>query len=74
MGSTKPPTLRPEDADRPPPCPLCQKRLVILAMHPGRDAAGRPIRRQLWGCPRGHATAYRVGGVFGPIEVMPEWE
>jgi hypothetical protein len=41
-------------------------------MHPGRDADGRPIRRQLWGCPRGHTTAYRVGGRFGPLEVLED--
>ena len=63
---------RHEEEDRPPVCPVCQKRLVILAMHPGRDPDGRPIRRQLWGCPRGHATAYRVGGVFGPFEYLDD--
>jgi hypothetical protein len=58
--------------DRPPACPVCNKKFVILATHPGRDAAGRPIRKQLWGCPRGHATTYRVGGVFEAIEVLED--
>jgi hypothetical protein len=65
-------TLRGEDSDRAPICPICQERFVILATHPGRDAAGAPIRRQLWGCPRGHATAYRTDGSFGLLEVFEE--
>ena len=62
------------DDDRPPLCPVCRKRLVILAMHPGRAADGRSIRRQLWGCPRGHATAYRTEGVFGPYDLLDDLE
>ena len=60
------------DDERPPSCPSCNRRLVILATHMGRGDDGRSIRRQLWGCPRGHATAYRNGGLFTPIEVMPD--
>jgi hypothetical protein len=45
---------------------------VILATHAAMDSAGRPLRRQLWGCPRGHATVYRTGGSFGGIEVLPD--
>jgi hypothetical protein len=71
-GRSDQPPPAPEDDDRPPVCPVCNKRLVILATHPGRDAAGRPIRKQLWGCPRGHATTYRVGGVFEPIELLDD--
>jgi hypothetical protein len=66
------PAPSPEDDDRPPVCPVCHKKLVILATHPGRDAAGRPVRKQLWGCPRGHATTYRVGGIFEPIELLDD--
>jgi hypothetical protein len=58
--------------DRPPVCPRCQKRLVILATHHGQDASGRATRRQLWGCPRGHATVYRTGGTFGGLELLPD--
>lgn len=65
-------TLRGDDDDRAPTCPICQKRFVILATHSGRDATGAPIRRQLWGCPRGHATAYRTAGTFEPLEVYEE--
>lgn len=57
------------DDDRPPLCPVCQRRFVIIAMRPGRNAAGKRIRRQVWGCPFAHATTYRSGGVFEPIEV-----
>jgi hypothetical protein len=60
------------DDDRPPLCPVCHRRLVILATHPGHDAAGRPVRRQLWGCPRGHATTYRTAGRFGPLELLED--
>jgi hypothetical protein len=62
----------PVEDERPPVCPRCQKRLVILATHAAVDSAGRPLRRQLWGCPRGHATVYRIGGSFGGIEVLPD--
>lgn len=58
------------EEERPPTCPSCNRRLVILATHMGRDDQGRSIRRQLWGCPRGHATAYRDGGVFSSIELL----
>ena len=40
----------------------------------GFDAAGAYVRRQLWGCPRGHATADYAGGRFGLIEVLPDVE
>jgi len=59
------------DADRAPVCPVCHKRLVILASRSGRDAAGAYVRRQLWGCPRGHATASYASGAFGPMELLP---
>jgi hypothetical protein len=59
------------DEERPPSCPTCNRRLVILATHWNRDDEGRPVRRQLWGCPRGHATAYRQAGTFSPAEMMP---
>lgn len=65
-------TSEPVDDERPPVCPRCQKRLVILATHAGSDGSGQPQRRQLWGCPRGHATVYRIGGSFGGIEVLPD--
>lgn len=77
-----PPTVAPEpghvrpapagaDCDRPPPCPTCHRRLVILASRSGFDGTGTYVRRQLWGCPRGHATTHYAGGAFGPIEVLP---
>ena len=59
------------DEERPPSCPSCNRRLVILATHWNQDDEGRSVRRQLWGCPRGHATAYRNAGLFSPIELMP---
>ena len=62
------------EADRPPVCPVCHKRLVILASRSGRDPSGAFVRRQLWGCPRGHATADYVDGTFGPIEILPDVE
>lgn len=62
------------DADRPPHCPVCNKRLVILTSSSYRDAAGAYVRRQLWGCPRGHATATYQGGTFGPMELLPTYE
>lgn len=61
-----------QDEERPPSCPSCNRRLVILATHWHRDELGRSIRRQLWGCPRGHATAYRQGGIFSAVELMPD--
>src|SRR5262245_5173653 len=64
--------MEPVEDDRPPVCPRCQKRLVILATHASSDQSGIPLRRQLWGCPRGHATVYRIGGSFGGIEVLPD--
>jgi hypothetical protein len=60
------------DEERPPSCPSCNRRLVILATHWGRDDAGKSVRRQLWGCPRGHSIAYRTAGIFSPIELMPD--
>ena len=61
----------PED-ERPPLCPKCNKRLVILSTQAARDESGMPIRQQLWGCPRGHATAIRRAGSFLPVEVLAE--
>jgi hypothetical protein len=60
------------DEERPPSCPSCNRRLVIIATHWIRDEQNRSLRRQLWGCPRGHATAYRTGGVFSTLELMPD--
>ena len=60
------------DDERPPACPSCNRRLVILATHWARDEAGQPLRRQMWGCPRGHATAYRIRGSFTPIELLED--
>ncbi len=60
------------EEERPPSCPSCHRRLVILATHFIGDGNGGRKRRQLWGCPRGHATAYRLGGSFSPIELMPD--
>ncbi len=62
------------DEERPPRCPTCARRLVILATHPWRDERGAAVRRQLWGCPFGHATAYRMHGAFGPLEIYQERE
>ena len=59
------------DPDRPPVCPVCHRRLVILASRSGRDKSGGYVRRQLWGCPRGHATASYVNGSFGEVERLP---
>ena len=64
-----PPT---HDEERPPPSPGCDRRLVILATHWAHDQAGKPLRRQLWGCPHGHATAYRVRGVSTTIELLDD--
>jgi len=58
------------DDDRPPVCPVCTRRLAIIGMRAGRDAAGARVRRQLWGCPAGHATTFRTGGVFGPFDIL----
>jgi hypothetical protein len=65
-------TLAGAEEERPPLCPKCNKRLVILASQSARDENGGYIRQQLWGCPRGHATAVRRGGSFLPIEVLAE--
>jgi hypothetical protein len=64
--------LAPSEDERPPLCPTCNKRLVILATQSARDDDGVHIRQQLWGCPRGHATAIRRRGSFLPIEVLAE--
>ena len=61
-----------QDDERPPACPSCNRRLVILATHWTRDDGGQQVRRQLWGCPRGHATAHRVRGAFTPIELLED--
>ena len=61
-----------QDDERPPMCPKCNKRLVILATQSARDEQGSPIRQQLWGCPKGHATAIRRAGVFTPVELLTE--
>jgi hypothetical protein len=58
--------------DRPPVCPRCHKRLVILSSQWTRSASGASIRRQLWGCPRGHAAVYRTNGLFGQVETLPD--
>ena len=62
----------PVEEERPPVCPRCHKRLVILTTQWTRDATGHSLRRQLWGCPRGHATAFRTNGSFSPIELLPD--
>jgi hypothetical protein len=58
--------------ERPPLCPRCNKRLVILSTQSTRDETGRGIRQQLWGCPRGHATATRRGGAFSAVSLLVE--
>jgi uncharacterized Fe-S cluster-containing protein len=58
--------------ERPPLCPTCNKRLVILATQSARAESGEYIRQQLWGCPRGHATAVRRHGSFLPVEILAE--
>ncbi len=63
---------QPQDDERPPSCPKCSKRLVILATHSVRDENGSSVRQQLWGCPRGHSTATRRGGAFGPVTMLAE--
>lgn len=71
-GGEQPPRADvPAEDERPPVCPRCHKRLVILATHWGRDANGK-IRRQLWGCPQGHATIYRTNGAFGSFDILPD--
>ena len=65
-------SLTGSEDERPPLCPKCNKRLVILATQSVRDEAGIPFRQQLWGCPRGHATAIRRSGSFSPITVLSE--
>ena len=60
------------DDERPPACPSCNKRLVILATHSVRDESGANIRQQLWGCPKGHATATRRNGAFSPVTLLSE--
>ena len=64
--------VTPVEEERPPLCPRCHKRLVILSTQWSRSAGGASVRRQLWGCPRGHATCYRTNGSFSPIEVLPD--
>ena len=58
------------DDETPPKCPTCHRRLVMLAMHWAKDDAGASVRRQLWGCPRGHATVHRVRGRFSNLELL----
>jgi hypothetical protein len=65
-------TFASPEEERPPLCPKCNKRLVILASQSARDENGGYVRQQLWGCPRGHATAVRRGGTFQPVEVLSE--
>lgn len=62
------------DDDRPPYCPTCHRRLVILTTHIDRISGDSSQRRryQLWGCPRGHATSRRVMGSFSPVEVLTD--
>jgi hypothetical protein len=68
-GLTVPPVVEDE---RPPQCPSCNKRLVILATHSVRDGSGAFVRQQLWGCPKGHATATRRAGVFSAVTMLGE--
>lgn len=56
--------------ETPPRCPSCHRRLVMLAMHWVKDEHGAPVRRQLWGCPRGHATAHRLHGRFSSLDLL----
>jgi hypothetical protein len=56
--------------ERPPSCPSCNKRLVILATHSVRDGQGMLIRQQLWGCPKGHCSATRRAGAFSPVMML----
>ena len=59
------------DDDRAPACPVCARRLAILSTQTFRDGNGDLGRRQVWGCPRGHAVAHRVNGLFGSTRVLP---
>ena len=61
-----------QDDDRPPLCPRCHKRLVILATHAVRDETGAAVRQQLWGCPKGHSSATRRAGTFSAVTVLSE--
>ena len=58
------------DDETPPKCPACHRRIVMLAMHWIKDEKGASVRRQLWGCPRGHSTAYRLRGRFSNLEIL----
>lgn len=69
--STPPSDAAPSD-DSPPVCPVCTRRLVIIGMRAGRDETGVRIRRQLWGCPFGHATTLRTAGAFGPFDILAD--
>ncbi len=60
------------DDDRPPQCPACNRRLVILSTHLDTSPDGQRQRYQLWGCPRGHATSRRIAGTFLPVELLPD--
>ena len=62
------------DDDRPPYCPVCRRRLVILTTHIDRTRSepGQRHRYQLWGCPRGHATSRRIDGAFTAVDVLPD--
>ena len=62
----------PHDDERASACPSCHRRLAIPAMCWAHDEAAKPRRGQLWVCPRGHATAYRVRGVFTTIELLED--
>lgn len=60
------------DPEQTPRCPACGRRFVMIAMHAGCDATGQRTRRQLWGCPVGHAAVYRAGGRFGAVDTYEE--
>lgn len=60
------------DDDRPPYCPTCHRRLVILTTQVAMAADGTAYRYQLWGCPRGHSTSRRVAGSFQGVQVLPD--
>lgn len=62
------------DDDRPPHCPVCHRRLVILTTHIDRSRSepGQRYRYQLWGCPRGHATSRRIDGAFSAVAILPD--
>ena len=63
------------NARQPLAYPACHRRLVIISSRSGRTGAGAFVPRQLWGCPREHATAEYAADTFGAIEVPPgcEW-